>query len=320
MTLAIGDGINLSVASYTDGKAVDGWVLDTAASKNFQSGLSVSVYYRDLANGTREVIFAWRGTDGMNDWLNGNAGYVGDYPPQFHEAIDYAQQQSIAIAKSNSTVVFYNVGHSHGGGLSQLISYVFGWPGFTFEAPGVERLINSPELAADLANFQLVPRGVPQNFFNFTEKGSVISDVSAHLGTVIALDQQGNGLTWAGLVLLFSGPAGLASAIMGGVVTGYDQLSQHDKQNFLDTFVLTYPEGGGITLSTLNQNPGLIPILSNYVSGKYELKCDVWYEWVTEQNIDGIPVQVHRPVDAATQFEIDAIRDGFYSCSPNLLS
>lgn len=90
-------------------------------------GMFFRVWERDST--FKEVVIAFRGTDGFKDWLYGNSHWLTRFLPmedQYSRARKAVQLILDRFSKEGSkTVRFYTTGHSLGGGLAQHILYTY---------------------------------------------------------------------------------------------------------------------------------------------------------------------------------------------------
>ena len=119
---------------------VGGWGKSTITNFNSKdrTGLKCSMYERTKGDGTMEFAFVYAGTDGLNgrDWKNNLTQVIG-LSSQYDKAISLAKQVSGGILKNNE-VTF--IGHSLGGGLSNLSSLVTGRTSITFNPAWISRI------------------------------------------------------------------------------------------------------------------------------------------------------------------------------------
>ncbi len=284
---------------------------DYKGSYEASNGLAVNTYYRDLPNGTRQVMFAWRGSEFNNtlDTIADATIIAGGVPAQVKEAIAYVRDMTSALG---SGVEYYTTGHSLGGALSQIVSNVFGINGLGIESVGAQGTINSQALFDYLFTLGMTAAGTG-HIINILEQGSGASILSDQYGQVITIDQHGNFLTVLGIALLATG--GLAGLVLGTLIVGKEQVWQHTSDNFSTTFLVKFAEVRGITLDTLKYTPDIVEPLFGLLSGQYVQKDGVWYDQYG-QVPTGIPGQTRMGPVRVSEDKAEILTDiksGYYT-------
>jgi len=173
------------------------------------NGLRIQAYVNES---TKEVVIGTAGTTGPEDAPTFPDYQFGGYHDQFREAVEYANdiQESVKLGRPDGEAFsFFVTGHSHGGGVSQVLSNTFGWDGATFDSPQASAIVANAEYKAHLDELGLRPEG-PGNLVNYTERGSAVSDVPLrnYIGQHIELDLTpgGGGLIQGAIALLTPNP------------------------------------------------------------------------------------------------------------------
>lgn len=171
------------------GKATNSWEKYGDHGDKAASGLKIQAY----RNGDH-IHIAVGGTDTSSvsefwkDTVTDTAFITGELDPQFKEALEYvakvidqAYKSQLAGGFSVEPPTFTVSGHSLGGGIAQMISYVFGIPGISLDAPGVSKVVANPEFQAYVAELrerygpEVVPpvSKVHEAFTNYNEDGAI---------------------------------------------------------------------------------------------------------------------------------------------------
>jgi hypothetical protein len=227
------------------------------------NGLRIQAYINET---TKAIVIGTAGTTGIDD-LGANLKYpFGGYHDQFREAVEYANGIRNEISrKPNAEEFSFSVtGHSHGGGVSQLLAHTFGWGGATFDSPQASAIVASDGYQAHLKELGIEAKG-PGNLINYTERGSVVSDVPGRsfVGRHLELELTPGGAGFieaAATVLLTFNP--IAPDLIRGRAFIEDQWGedgQHAARKFADQFAVF-------------QDPDVIGDW-HYVGGTY----DGWY-------------------------------------------
>ena len=182
----------LSNAAYMDSPPtqIGNWV-KLIPSQPSNSGF-FAVAYRNPQ--TKQIVVAYRGTDGVSDLAADLAFKTGAWNAQFEEAVAFtAQIRNSLLSPANKDYSLLTTGHSLGGGISQLMAKMFGLNGSSYDAPGANNILNSAGYKAAAARY--APDSGQQigaSFFNYTAQGSLISSVSSHLGNTQSLGAVNN--------------------------------------------------------------------------------------------------------------------------------
>jgi hypothetical protein len=106
-----------------DGRSKDGQT--TVKPCLAKDGLYYETYvFTHDKDGMTEAIIAFRGTDGLDDWLTNLAAMFAFQPPQYRDAREEIPAIIALLKKENPNVKIYAVGHSLGGGLAQQAGYL----------------------------------------------------------------------------------------------------------------------------------------------------------------------------------------------------
>jgi len=150
--------------------------------RDLPSGYQAQAY---VNTDTREIVLAVAGT---NDWTdisgdmaaNLNFATSSAYHQQFRDGLEYANQINLLATEQRSDYEGYKVttvGHSLGGGIAQIYSHTFGWEGYSWDAPQASHVIQSEGYQAQLTALGLTAKGVSDKFVNYTENGSIVSEL-----------------------------------------------------------------------------------------------------------------------------------------------
>jgi len=222
----------ISNAAYSDNPpaTIGNWVRQSVTPTS-ASGLFAVTYRNPITN---QVVIAYRGTDKLfsGDGAADAAFLNGGTHPQFREAAELAKttieniHREVRVNSSSMPEIFVT-GHSLGGGLAQLVGWIYGLNGATFDAPGAQRVINSQDFLPLVAPYLNERAGaVGASFINYIADRSLVSAVSEHVGEpirLISLAEPGTlraALTIFGIIL--TGGTGLIVAgATAGTVDGH---------------------------------------------------------------------------------------------------
>lgn len=178
------------------------------------------VAYAFVNEDTKQIVIAYRGTDGLHDHLGANKaiaqdgnvdlflpnallgkhpreqitglvqGMLPDWHPQFTQGLDFAEKIMQQYGKEYQISV---TGHSLGGSIAQVVSHMHHLQGRTFDPGGAQNLVESEEFAQwrrahgkpspDLAHPDLQWRHDDQGFRNYMVNDSLVSKHSGpHIG------------------------------------------------------------------------------------------------------------------------------------------
>lgn len=229
--------------------------LDSYSSRGERQGFEESGFVpygegRDLPNGlqiqayinepTREVAIATAGTNDLDDVSTFFDYTLGGYDDQFREAINYAERikREIGNRPDAEEFQFLVTGHSHGGGVSQVLSYTYKWDGATFESPAASAVVNSQGYRDHLMELGVEAQG-PGNLVNYQEQGSVVSSIPGrgYVGDRIELDlTPDTGTLISGALMVQPGLAGKLLGLTGLAVDQWGEGGQHKAANFVEYF------------------------------------------------------------------------------------
>ncbi|WP_159076069.1 calcium-binding protein [Microvirgula aerodenitrificans] len=186
------------------------------------SGLFAVAYMNEA---TKEVVVAFRGTDGQGDLSADSTFVTGGWSPQFTEAVVFT-----ANIKSNSRVAslfsdkrgykLLSTGHSLGGGIAQIIGKMFSLSGSTFEAPGATKVTEHAQYTLLKTRYAPDADGqIAADFINYRAENSIISGTGTPIGlqqNMVNLNEAG-AVGFASVALIF---AGVTTGGAGGLVAG----------------------------------------------------------------------------------------------------
>jgi hypothetical protein len=145
---------------------------------NIGSGLQMLL----LKSGNNYVI-AYRGTGGLHDGVITDVAEMGLKlmdNAQFKESLEQTQKWIDSVKASNSNATFTLTGHSLGGALAQLNSYVYGFETYTINAFGFDAATAGGvvNMQAVLTNIGYRNMGVQNtsNIYNFIAEGGLWQD------------------------------------------------------------------------------------------------------------------------------------------------
>ncbi|SEA83619.1 Protein of unknown function [Desulfuromusa kysingii] len=134
--------VDNATTAFTDSNGSDWTVYTVSETSGYNTGFS-GVAFRN--EDTKEVVVAYRGTDGPRDVTPDlQAGLGQNVPNQYQQAKDFydAVLDKTNTDSSNSPTL---TGHSLGGALAQLVGAVTGAETQTYNAPGVKDVLyNNP--------------------------------------------------------------------------------------------------------------------------------------------------------------------------------
>jgi hypothetical protein len=105
--------------------------------------------------GSGDKVIAFRGSEGLFDFVAGEVIFEGDIPNQMVDAMTWVEGLKVKGELDGGATV---TGHSLGGSLAQLIAYVNGYEAYTYNAIGIKRNHVMDNLVGDdsqIYNFQL---------------------------------------------------------------------------------------------------------------------------------------------------------------------
>ncbi|MCK5916321.1 MAG: DUF2974 domain-containing protein, partial [Deltaproteobacteria bacterium] len=134
--------VDNATTAYTDSNGSDWTVYAVSETGSYDSGFS-GVAFRNVD--TKEVVVAYRGTDGPRDVTPDlQAGLGQNVPNQYHQAKDFYDAVLDKTGTPSATSITLT-GHSLGGALAQLVGAVTGAETQTYNAPGVKDVLyNNP--------------------------------------------------------------------------------------------------------------------------------------------------------------------------------
>ncbi|MFW2439267.1 MAG: tandem-95 repeat protein [Arenicellales bacterium] len=309
----------IAVDSYNDpddrGQDTEGWSIrgfDDGDKRS--SGLKIQAYQKGnnihIGVGGTDTNQAEFRADALTDF----AFISGDLDPQFHQALEYAaktiddaykEADRLRISRPDFSVS----GHSLGGGMAQMISYVFGIPGISLDSPGVSNVINNSEFKQFVDGLRekygsdVIPDASEINpeFINYIEKGSEVSGSSLtgdHLGknNIVEFNNVSDLDTIVGKILInIDGPSRVFGLAM--IVDGY--LENHSNDVMLEKLQQLY--GRSAQESVLADGSRVVEY---YYGGEVSLRTEtaadgqtlerIWAKkddgsiWINQKNSDGV--------------------------------
>lgn len=215
----------LSNAAYLDAPPMqigDWKFIGDSVLSSTGSGFFAVAYMNEVA---KEVVVAFRGTDGQGDLSADSTFVTGGWSPQFTEAVAFT-----AYIKGNSSAAplladkrgykLLSTGHSLGGGIAQIIGKMFSLSGSTFEAPGAAKVTEHAQYTLLKTRYAPDADGqIAADFINYRAENSIISGTGTPIGlqqNMVNLNEAG-AVGFASVALIF---AGVTTGGAGGLVAG----------------------------------------------------------------------------------------------------
>lgn len=182
--------------------------------------------FKNEASG--EVIVAYRGTDGLNDFAADSKILAGGWDTQFQQGMDFLAQlrsNTRAFPEGYDPSKLLVSGHSLGGAIAQVVAQAYGLDGSTIDPGAAQRIVQTPEFQAAVLAAGLPENGfgIANTFSNHLVVGSTVSGgTGPHLGSVSyipSLNFTGDQALTTFLIGMVNPVAGIAYAI------GMDQFS-----------------------------------------------------------------------------------------------
>ncbi len=220
----------------------DTYVNNNKGQGGTDSGFAAISFVNDT---TGEVVIAFRGSEGQplnfdnnTDWIGPDLAMASASPawnPQFSEALAYTQMILDKYGENHSISV---TGHSLGGGLAQVAGQMYGLPGRTYDAPGVDNIVMAPEFGQWAANHlpDSQAKGIDQDFVNYSVNLSPLGLAGGYMGDVVKVSGvAGRDNLWEEL------RGWAATTITGNLETGLlpwalDIPARHDRERIIDVF------------------------------------------------------------------------------------
>ena len=138
-------------------------VIDKAENKH-------NGFYAEAYSNGKNIIIAYRGTEGVSDIRNDIAMAKKNIPAQASDAVTFYDK----IQRANPTLEISTTGHSLGGSLSEIVSAIRGVLSVTFNAYGVKDMFTSREMLKE------------NNIVNYVNEmdGIAIVNGENHLGVI----------------------------------------------------------------------------------------------------------------------------------------
>lgn len=182
--------------------------------------------FKNEASG--EVIVAYRGTDGLNDFAADSKILAGGWDTQFQQGMDFLAQlrsNTRAFPEGYDPSKLLVSGRSLGGAIAQVVAQAYGLDGSTIDPGAAQRIVQTPEFQAAVLAAGLPENGfgIANTFSNHLVVGSTVSGgTGPHLGSVSyipSLNFTGDQALTTFLIGMVNPVAGIAYAI------GMDQFS-----------------------------------------------------------------------------------------------
>lgn len=201
--------------------------------RDMPSGYQGQTY---VNTGTKTIVLASAGTNGDGDAAADlSLGIREWYHEQFHDGLEYANEIN-QLVKNDPQYKDYEVvtvGHSLGGAHAQMFSHTYGWEGYSWDAPKASLMLYKFGYINQLVQYNLTPKGVPNGFVNYTEKGSVISALPPGNFHFIGYEHEVNQA--AGESLLVETLLSDSGTLAEGLINHF--LFQHSKEHSTDYFL-----------------------------------------------------------------------------------
>jgi len=213
--------VDNETVAFTDSNGQSWTVYAVSEAISYNSGFYGVAFKNE---DTKEVVVAYRGTDGFGDITPDlQIAFGTNVPNQYYQAKQFYDDVARKTVDDNYQPPTIT-GHSLGGGLAQLVGAVTGAPTVTFNAPGAQSTLESnPFTFGDLAGQTF------DNIFNYNARFDQVSKVGEQIGTSynVSVSLMGQIPDWM--------EPFLASAF-GPLGSGYFLLQQHYIDNMVAAF------------------------------------------------------------------------------------
>ncbi len=198
----------------------------------YDENFSATAYYDKTNN---KLVISYAGTDDLNDLFVNDPGYVAGYEiPQFKDAVNFYDAALKSVKDNGNNVPDSDItitGHSHGGGLGEMVGVLKNVEAKVFNAPGIGSQLNNIEeydndKGDQIKSGQLTSQD-PSLFkvTNIYLDSDVVHLAGNQIGTEVAIDSS-NSVFGTALYALFgaagtaltTGPVGVAYGILGKFV------------------------------------------------------------------------------------------------------